>query len=55
MRLREAKLLRGLRGRPADRPRFSSMFRWIIRMVMITLVSKLVGKYLGTRGARPPR
>jgi hypothetical protein len=31
------------------------MFRWIIRMVAITFVSKLIGKYLGPRGVRPPR
>jgi hypothetical protein len=31
------------------------MFRWIIRMVAFTFVSKLVAKYIGPRGVRPRR
>ena len=31
------------------------MFRWIIRMVIFTFVSKLIAKYVGPRGVRPPR
>jgi hypothetical protein len=30
------------------------MLRWIIRMVMITFATKLIGKYFGARGGRPP-
>jgi hypothetical protein len=31
------------------------MLRWIIRMVAITFASKLIAKYVGPRGVRPPQ
>ena len=41
--------------RSANGARFSRMFRWIIRMVIFTFATKLLGKYFGARGVRPPR